>query len=336
MCPTSPAPILSGKDLFLPEALGQVLVGAVAENGDDHTILQLPCDAQGGRDRGPRGDTHQDALLAGEALDHLVGLFGRGAEVPVGDGGIVDLRHYGARHVLHALEAVERRVGLEGDDLNFRVVLLEARARPDEGAARAETSDEVRDLTFGLLPDLGRRGLVVRARVGRVLVLVGVEVPLGVLGVQAPRLPDGAVGALAGVGEHDLYTVGAQYLLALLAGVLGHAQLDLVTQGRPDPGVGDPRVTARGVEDGLPGHKRPALLAVPDHPQGGPVFYRTTRVVPLGLAQDRHPRHLARDAGKLQKRRISYEIRGTRPYSGINPSNHVGIIIQDQTRPSRR
>ena len=65
MCPTSPAPILSGKDLFLPEALGEVLVGAVAENGDDHTVLQLPCDAQGGRNRGSCGDTHQDALLAG-------------------------------------------------------------------------------------------------------------------------------------------------------------------------------------------------------------------------------------------------------------------------------
>src|ERR687893_2265157 len=300
MCPTSPAPILSGKDLFLPEALGEVLVGAVAENGDDHTILQLPCDAQGGRDRGPRGDTHQDALLAGEALDHLVGLFGRGAEVPVGDGGIVDLRHYGARHVLHALEAVERRVGLEGDDLNFRVVLLEARARPDEGAARAETSDEVRDLTFGLLPDLGRRGLVVRARVGRVLVLVGVEVPLGVLGVQAPRLPDGAVGALAGVGEHHLDAVGAQYLLALLAGVLGHAQLDLVAQRSPNPGVGDPRVAARGIDDGFFGREQPALLAVPNHPQRGPILYRTARVVPLSLAHDPNPRHLARDARQLQ------------------------------------
>src|SRR5918997_6915277 len=263
MCPTSPAPILSGKDLFLPEALGQVLVGAVAENGDDHTILQIPCDAQGGRDRGPRGDTHQDALLAGEALDHLVGLFGRGAEVPVGDGGIVDLRHYGARHVFHALEAVERRVGLEGDDLDFRVVLLKACAGPDEGAARAETSNEVCDIAIGLLPDLGRRRLVVRARVGRVFVLVGIEVLLGVLGVQTPRLPDSPVRALARVGEYDLNTVGAQYLLALLAGVLGHAQLDLVPQGRPDPGVGYPRVTACGVEDGLAGRERPALLAVP-------------------------------------------------------------------------
>src|SRR5918995_604069 len=242
MCPTSPAPILSGKDLFLPEALGEVLVGAVAENGDDHTVLQLPCDAQGGRDRGPRGDAHQDALLAGEALDHLVGLLGRGTEVPVGDGGVVDLRHYGARHVLHALETVERRVGLEGDNLDFWVVLLEASAGPDEGAARAESSDEVCNLAVGLLPDLRRRGLVVRARDGRVFVLVGIEVLLGVLGVQTPRLPDSPVRALARVGEYDLNAVGAQYLLALLAGVLGHAKLDLVPQGRPDPSVGDPRV----------------------------------------------------------------------------------------------
>ena len=68
---------------------------------------------------------------------------------------------------------MEGRVGLEGDDLYPRVVLLEPRRRSDEGPARTESGDEMRDLAGGLLPDLRRRGFVVRARVGRVAVLVG-------------------------------------------------------------------------------------------------------------------------------------------------------------------
>src|SRR5918994_6744292 len=39
--PNSPAPILSG-NLLLPEALGEVLVGPVAQDGDDRPRLYLP------------------------------------------------------------------------------------------------------------------------------------------------------------------------------------------------------------------------------------------------------------------------------------------------------
>ena len=52
--------------------------------------------------------------------------------------------------------------------------------------------------------------VVVRAPVGVVVVLVGVEVSGRVLGEQAPRLADGAVGALHRIGEHDLGAERAQ------------------------------------------------------------------------------------------------------------------------------
>src|SRR5215210_766919 len=135
MWPTSPAPILSGKALVLPESLGEVLVRAVAQHGHDNAALDLTGHPKRGRDGGARGDADQNTLLAREALDHLVGVLGRGREVLVGDGWVVNLRHYRRTHVLHAFETVERRVGLEGDGLYPRVVLLEARGRPDEGAA---------------------------------------------------------------------------------------------------------------------------------------------------------------------------------------------------------
>src|SRR5918999_4930657 len=142
----SPRPILSGKLLFLPETLGEVLVRAVAQDGDDHAVLYLTRHLQRRRDGGAGGDADQDSFLARHPLDHLVGFLGHGAPVFVGYRQVVDRGHYGALHVLHAFEAVKRRVRLERNDFYVGVVLLEASCRTDEGAAGAETRDEVCDL----------------------------------------------------------------------------------------------------------------------------------------------------------------------------------------------
>src|SRR5215216_3280598 len=142
--PRSPTPILSG-NLLLPEALGEVLVSTVAQDGYDRARLYLPGNPERRRDRSPRRDADQDPILARHPLDHLVGVLGPHRPILVGDGRVVDGGHDGALHVLHAFEAVEGRVRLEGDDLYLGVVLLEALRRADEGAARAKASDEVRD-----------------------------------------------------------------------------------------------------------------------------------------------------------------------------------------------
>src|SRR3712207_6944409 len=84
MWSTSPRPILSGKLLFLPETLGEVLVRAVAQDGDDHAVLYLTRHLQRRRDRGAGGDADQDPFLARHALDHLVGHLGRDPPVLVG------------------------------------------------------------------------------------------------------------------------------------------------------------------------------------------------------------------------------------------------------------
>src|SRR3712207_3581136 len=337
MWPTSPRPILSGKRLpLLPEALREVLIRPVAQDGDDHTRLDLPGHLQRRRDRSSGGDADQDSLLARHALDHLVGLLGRGAPVLVGYRGVVDRRHYGALHVLHAFDAVKRRVRLKRDKRYLRVVLLQASGGADESAAGAEARDEVRDLAVRLLPDLRRRRLVVRPGIGRIRVLVRVEVLLRLLGVEPPGLPDGPVGALAGVGQDEVNPVGAQDLLALLARVLRHAQPHPVAQSGPDPGVGDSRVPARRIENSLLRRQSAAPLAVPDHPQRRTVLDRPARVVPLCLAEDAYPGHLGRDARQLQERRVAYQLRYPRPRPLVNPSNHVGIIILGRDFASTR
>src|ERR671911_2657045 len=164
------------RHLLLPELLGEVLVGPVAKDGDHSTRLYLPRDLERRSDRRAGRETDEDSFLARHPLDHLVGVLGSRRPVLVGDGRVVDGGHDGALHVLHPFEAVEGRVGFEGDSLNCRVVLLETRRRTDEGAARAEPGDEVRDLAVRLLPNLRRRRFIVRARVGGVGVLVRIEV----------------------------------------------------------------------------------------------------------------------------------------------------------------
>src|SRR5918999_2561044 len=313
------------RHLLLPEALGEVLVGPVAKDGDDGTRLYLPRDLERRRDRRAGREPDEKSFLARHPLDHLVCVLGPRRPVLVGDGRVVDGGNYGALHVLHAFQAVECRVGFEGDGLYRRVVFLETGRRTDEGAARAEPCDEVCDLTVRLLPDLGRRRFVVRARVGGVGVLVRIEVAPGILGVKPPRLTDGPVRALVGVGQNKVHAVGAQDLFSLLAGVPRHAELHPVAERGPDPGVRYPRVSARRVQDGLLGRQRARLLTVPDHPQGRPVLDRSAGRVPLSLAQDVNARDLGRDAGQLQEWSAADKIRHVLPRPLINPSNHVGI-----------
>jgi hypothetical protein len=70
--------------------------------------------------------------------------------------------------VRQAREAVERILGLHGDGLNRRDLVLQPARRADEGSGRPETCDEMGEASGSLLEDLDRRAFVVRTHVGRV------------------------------------------------------------------------------------------------------------------------------------------------------------------------
>ena len=180
-----------------------------------------------------RGDPHQQARLAGQPLDHPVGLLGRQLQRLVGERRIVDRRDDGRGHVLHPLQAVERRVRLDRDQPDPRALFPQIAADTHEGAAGAQAGDEVGDRAAGLLPDLGAGGAVVGPPVLGVRVLVEIGPALRLLGHQPPRLQDGAVAARHRIGDPQLGAVGAQDLLALGAGA--------VRAGRGSPGCPSPR-----------------------------------------------------------------------------------------------
>jgi len=65
----------------------------------------------------------------------------------------------------------------------------------------------MRDASFSLLPDFVCGGFIMRAPVGVVRILIGVEVKIGITLDILTRDLDGAVGAFGGVGVDDICAV---------------------------------------------------------------------------------------------------------------------------------
>src|SRR5205085_7565191 len=117
----------------------------------------------------------------------------------------------------------------------------------------------------------------------RVVILIGIKVEVGIFSVQATRFTNRAVRAFERAGQHKLDAVGAQYLLALLTGVLRQSELDAVAARRANPAISDAGVAARRIKDDLVARETACALAFQDHAKRGPVLDRAARVEPLGL-----------------------------------------------------
>src|SRR5271170_7809073 len=109
--------------------------------------------------------------------------------------------------MLRAFNAMESGVGLQRDATDLRIQFLQAAGGSDESPGGAEHGHEMRDASFSLLPDFVCRGFVMRAPVGLVRILVGVEIKIRMaLRILAGNF-DGAIGAFGGVGVDDLCAV---------------------------------------------------------------------------------------------------------------------------------
>src|SRR4030095_1527535 len=82
------------------------------------------------------------------------------------------------------------------NQLDVRTELAQPAGGADERAAGAETGDEVRQASAGLLDDFRSGRVVVRSPVAVVVVLIRIEVPVRLGGFQPARLPDCTVGSL--------------------------------------------------------------------------------------------------------------------------------------------
>src|SRR5438067_11547429 len=109
----------------------EIAVAAVADDGDDHGVLELARDAQGDMHGTAGGDAGEDAFLAREAPRHLLGLALAHVLEPIDALGLVDLRQVGLRPLADPRN-LRPLLRLAADDLDLRIFLLEeARAAHD-------------------------------------------------------------------------------------------------------------------------------------------------------------------------------------------------------------
>src|SRR5262249_51648002 len=113
----------------------------------------------------------------------------------------------------------------------------------------------MRDTAFGLLPDFFGCAMVVGLPVGRVRVLVGVEIFFRLTRVELACSADCAVGAVGGIGINNVRAVGEEDALALDGDVLRHAERNRESFGGADHGVGNACVAAGRVEQSIVGGK---------------------------------------------------------------------------------
>src|SRR5439155_17409259 len=162
----------------------EVAVARVGEDSYDHALFDGRGQLAHRPQRRAAGVSDQQAFAARDGARQVVR--GLGLAVPdlIGKSLVPDARHDRRWKVLQTFEAVKRVVRLHSDGVDRRVVLLQAPSDADECAVRAESRDELRDAPARLLEYLDRRAFVMRARVGGVGVLVGIEVHVGVVSYQ--------------------------------------------------------------------------------------------------------------------------------------------------------
>ena len=99
--------------------------------------------------------------------------------------------------MLQAFQTVESAGWLYRNAPHFGEIALEATGVPHERAAGAHGGDEVGEASASLVDDFGAGMFEVRLPVGRIVVLIGVEVAIRVGIVDFAAETDGAVGASA-------------------------------------------------------------------------------------------------------------------------------------------
>src|SRR5207253_5660007 len=133
----------------------EIAVAAVADDGDDHGVLEVARDAQGDVHGTAGGDTGEDAFLARQAPRHLLGLALAHVFEAVDALRVIDLRQIGLGPFADTRD-LRALLRLAADDLAFRVLVLEVARAAHAGARRAHARDEVRDASVGVAPDLWR------------------------------------------------------------------------------------------------------------------------------------------------------------------------------------
>ncbi len=166
---------------------------------------------------------------------------------------IINPRHHrGRRHVLNAFDRMSCTIRLHAQQFNRRIELTQAPRCAHKGAAGAQRCHKMRNLSAGLLPNLGTRRLVVGLHVGRIVVLIRIKVALGMLRDNCTDRPNGQIHALGSVGEQYLSAERAQDAFALRTRIPRQRHSHAIAQRRAECRIRDAGVATGSVRDTHP------------------------------------------------------------------------------------
>ncbi len=134
-----------------------------------------------------------------------------------------------------------------------------------------------------LRPDLRPGRHEVGGGVGRVVVLVGIEVAVRTVGNHLAHQPDGAIRPLIRVAVDHVRAVGRQGSLPLVRCALGHDQRHRDLERGAEHGVGDPGVPRSGVDQCPSRRQVTGGEGRVDDRQRGAILDRSAWVHPLHL-----------------------------------------------------
>ena len=200
---------------------------------------------------------------------------------------------------VHGAAGVDRALRVGSDDEQVRLLLLQVAADAGDRAAGADGDHDRVELAAGLLPDLRAGRAVVRLRVARVRVLVGLVRAGDLLGepVGDEVVALGRVGVDRGRADHDLGAERAEQGDLLRRDLVGDDEDHLVALDRRRECEADAGVAGRRLDDRPARSELPALLGALDHAERDPILVRSARVQVLELARAGSARARARGAG---------------------------------------
>ena len=185
---------------------------------------------------------------------------------------------------------------------------MQAAGGADEGATGAEAGDEVGDAAGGLFPDFVGGAAIVRLPVGRIAVLIGIEIFFGIGGDHFLHFADRAVGAFVAGSDDEFGSECAENFLTLVRSAVRQAQGDSVAECGGDHGVGNAGVAAGGVDDALARCQLAGGQAGLDHAQGRAILDGAAGVEPFGLGGELDVGVVAADPLQAQKGRVADEV----------------------------
>ncbi len=120
--------------------------------------------------------------------------------------------------------------------------------------------------------------------VGRVAVLIGIEIFFGIGGDHFFHFTDRAIGAFVAGSDDQFGSECAEDFLALMRSAVRQAQRDAVAERRANHGVSDAGIAAGGIDDAFAGRQLAGSEAGLDHAQGRAILDRASWIEPFRLS----------------------------------------------------